>query len=69
MATVQRQAGTRVRVSCDIPRCVDKRLARGQDNGRFLFTLDFGESTVTVTIQCPECGATHTVTQSLPLTT
>jgi len=54
------------RVTCDVPACTAARARRGQQNGRWLFNLRFGVGTITVTVQCAECGGTHTVTVPVP---
>jgi len=51
------------RITCDVPRCRRQRQDRGQDDGRFLASLHWGdEGTLCLTVVCPECGGTHTVT-------
>ncbi|MBN1954286.1 MAG: hypothetical protein JW900_04460 [Anaerolineae bacterium] len=61
MATI-RQDGPERRITCDVPECRRRRERRGQENGRFLLSLRCDGETVTVTVVCPECGGTHTVT-------
>ena len=60
------------RVTCDLPACKSQRAGRGQENGRWLFNLAFdladpgGDSSVTVTVRCHECGGVHTVVFPVP---
>jgi len=54
------------RVTCDLPACKVERLRRGQENGRWLFNVAFGNGTVTVTGRCRECGGVHTVMFPVP---
>ncbi len=74
MAKIQTdpQAALRKKVTCDIPRCAEARKSRGQDNGRWLMSVEFGcdgagvPGTVTITTMCKECGGTHSVTLEIP---
>ena len=50
------------RITCDIPSCRRQRLGRGQVDGRFLAALRCEDGLVCLTVVCPECGGTHTVT-------
>jgi hypothetical protein len=69
MANIQTdpQVAARRKVTCDVPRCQDARKARGQQNGRWLMTVEFdGCQAVTITTMCKECGGTHSVTLEIP---
>jgi len=51
------------RITCDIPSCRRQRLGRGQVDGRFLASLRWqDDGMLCLTVVCPECGGTHTVT-------
>jgi hypothetical protein len=54
------------KVTCDLPKCLERRKGRGQQNGRFMFSYEFGAGTVTVQVPCPECGGTHSVMIAIP---
>lgn len=61
MASI-RTEGDGQRITCDIPKCQRQRHDRGQDDGRFLAALRWQGGTLCLTVVCPECGGTHTVT-------
>ena len=65
MATVQATDDGN-RVTCDLPACKAERAHRGQENGRWLFNVAFGDGTVAVTGRCHECGGVHTVVFPVP---
>ncbi len=54
------------KVMCDLPKCVERRKGRGQQNGRFMFSYEFSAGAITVTVPCPECGGTHSVMIAIP---
>lgn len=54
------------KVTCDMPKCVERRKGRGQQNGRFMFSFEFKPGTVTIQAPCPECGGTHAVMIAIP---
>ncbi len=56
-----------VRVLCDVPRCLQERAARGQENGRFILSYEWTPEGIVLTLNCPECGGTHTLVLSMPL--
>jgi len=67
VATVQTTDDNGRRVTCDLPACKVARAGRGQENGRWLFNVAFGDDrTVSVTVRCHECGGVHTVMFPVP---
>ena len=54
------------RITCDVPACCKRRARRGQEDGRFLLLMRWEKEMVTVTVNCPECGGTHSVTVPIP---
>jgi hypothetical protein len=55
-----------LKLTCDAPKCLDGRLARGQAHGRFLGCVEWVDDAVVLTYKCPECGQNHTVNLSIP---
>jgi hypothetical protein len=54
------------KVTCDIPRCMDRRRARHQEHGRFIMSYTFEPGTITIHALCPECGGTHSMQVAIP---
>ena len=51
------------RVLCDAPKCAGARAARGEPNGRFMLSYEWrGRGEIVLTLNCPECNRTHTLT-------
>lgn len=55
------------KITCDVPSCKKRREERGQENGRYLATVEFNPGTVAVTLICQDCHQTHTIVLPIPL--
>ena len=51
---------------CTVPRCLETREARGQENGRFLFAYRWTETSIIIDTICSECGTVHSVEIVIP---
>jgi len=62
MASIRANGDGLQRVTCDIPRCVEARHERGQKEGRFLLSYQWGQGTLILVVLCSGCGGTHSIT-------
>jgi len=51
---------------CTVPRCLEIRKARGQENGRFLFAYRWTQDSIIIDTICSECGTVHSVEIVIP---
>lgn len=50
---------TATRKTCEIPRCLKKRRARGQLNEQFLFSYVWTKTGIIIELPCPGCKTNH----------
>lgn len=55
----------RKKITCDAPRCLTARSDRKQARGRYLGTVQIGQSEIVLEYICAECGTAHSLTFSL----
>lgn len=51
---------------CTVPRCLEARRARGQENGRFLLAYRWTKTSIIIDTICSECGTVHSVEIVIP---